>query len=250
MSGKIKNAFSNIRADENLKRRTFESIIATKEKKHMPLGYKLAPVMAVFAVFTLFVFGGMYFTPVSYISIDINPSIELSVNTFDRVIRATASNKDGEKIINTVNLNNLNYVEALETLDDAENFINFTDSYTEITVISDDSEDIIAKIENCDFNNQNMSFHSGDKELKQQALENEISFGKYRAYLELLEVNPSIEVKDVANLPMRAIREMIENDGILNQDMLPQGNGNGNGNPNGNGQNQGNGFGHQYGKGN
>ncbi len=234
MNGKIKNAFLEIRADEHLKSQTFENITAKKAKKHIPLGYKLAPIMAVFALFISY---NAYFTPVSFISIDINPSIELSVNTFDRVIGVSASNEDGEEIINSVNLNNLNYVEALEMLDDTESFINFTDSYTEITVVSDNSDEIIASIESCDFNNQNMSFHSANMELKEQALENDISFGKYRAYLELLEINPNVKIEDIANLPMKVISEMIENDGILDEDMLSQGYGNGSGN----GQNQGGG---------
>ncbi len=243
MNGKIKNAFSEIRADENLKSQTFKNITAKKAKKHIPLGYKLAPIMAVFVIFLSY---NVYFTPVSFISIDINPSIELSINTFDRVIEVLASNEEGEEIINTINLNNLNYIEALEVLDDTENFADFTDSYTEITVISDNSDEIIASIEDCDFNNQNMSFHSANIELKEQALKNDISFGKYRAYLELLEVNPNTEVMDIANLPMKVIREMIDNNGILDEDMLLQGNGNGN--QAGNAQNQGNGNGHKYGK--
>ncbi len=258
MSGKIKNAFLEIRADENLKSKTFEKITAKKAKKHIHLGYKLAPIMAAVAII---VFGGIYFTPVSYISIDINPSIELSINTFDRVIGVSASNEDGEEIVNSVSLNNLSYLEALELLDDTESFADFTDSYTEITVISDKSDEIIQGIENCGFNNQNISFHSANIELKEQALENDISFGKYRAYLELLEVNSSVEVTEIANLPMKVIREMIESDGVLDEDILTQGNGDGdgipngnnqnqnyNGNPDTNGQNQGSGNGYQYGK--
>ncbi len=251
MSGKIKNAFSEIHADENLKMQTFENITAKKPTKRIPLAAKLAPAMAVFA---LFIFGNIYFTPVSFISIDINPSIELSVNAFDRVINVTASNEDGENIINAVNLTNLNYIEALETLNSTESFRDFTDSYTEITVISDNSNEIINSIENCTFNNQNMSFHSTNPELKEQALENNISFGKYRAYLELLEVNPSVEIEDVANLPMGTIRDMIENDGALSSDAPSQGSGaqsnhgnNSNGSNDGN-QNHENGNGHQYGK--
>ncbi len=236
MNGKIKNAFLEIHADENLKRQAYENVTTKKAKNHIPLGYKFAPIMVVFALFISY---NMYFTPVSFISIDINPSIELSVNTFDRVIGVSASNEDGEEIINSVNLNNLNYVEALEVLDDTENFVDFTDNYAEITVISDNSDEIIASIENCDFNNQNMCFYSANIELKEQALENDISFGKYRAYLELLEVNSSVEIADIVNLPMKAIREMIDNNGILDEDMLPQRSGDGN--PSGNGQNQGDG---------
>ncbi len=234
MNDKIKNAFSEIRADENLKSKTFEKVIASKAKKTIPLGYKLTPIMT---MFTLFIFYNIYFTPVSFISIDINPSIELSINAFDRVVEVSSNNEDGEKIISSIDLKNLNYVEALEVLDDTESFADFTNSYTEITVISDNSDVMIASIESCSFNNQNMSFYSANMELKEQALENDISFGKYRAYLELLELRPNIEIEEITNLPMKVIREMIDDEGTLKEGMTP----NGNDNQNGNNQDQGGG---------
>ncbi len=245
MSGKIKNAFGEIQAHEHLKMQTFENITAKKAKRTLPLTVKLAPAMAVFVMLILV---NVYLTPVAFISIDINPSVELSLNTFDRVIDVTADNKDGAAIINSLNLKNLNYVDALELLDDTENFTEFTDSYTEITVISDNSTEIIHNIEGCGFNHQNVSFHSANVELKEQAFQNNISFGKYRAYLELLEVNQDIHVDEIAHLPMKVIREMIENDGVFDQAMLPPANSNGNGNSGSNSQHQGGGGGHQHGK--
>ncbi len=241
MNGKIKNAFLEIHADETLKKQVFENITANKAKKNIATGYKLIPVMA---AFFLFVFGNIYFTPVSYISIDINPSIELSVNIFDRVIEATASNEDGENIINSVNLTNLNYIKALETLDGSEKFSDFTESYTEITVIAEKSGEIIDNIESCSFNNHNISFHSANLELKEQATQNGISFGKYRAYLELLEVNENIKIDEIATLPMKDIRELIEKGEVFSED-IPQ---HGNGNNNQDSQNQGSGGGNQHGK--
>ena len=37
-----------------------------------------------------------YMTPYSYVSLDVNPSIEYSLNRFDRVLDVTAVNDDGE----------------------------------------------------------------------------------------------------------------------------------------------------------
>ncbi len=243
MNSKIKNAFSEIHADENLKNLTFGNVVNTKAKKKIPTAYKLVPIMAVFVAI---IFGTVYFTPVSYISIDINPSIELSVNRFDRVIDVTASNEDAMNIVNSINLENLSYVDALEALSEADNFSQFNDSYTEITVISKNSNDIIDNIKSCNFNNQNISFHTSNMEIKDKALENDVSFGKYRAYLELLEINPDVKIEDIRNLPMRAIRDMIENEGVVGEDTEnPYGNehvnSNGNTQGQGNSQNQGNG---------
>ncbi len=212
MNNKIINAFSEIHADENLKKRTFENIT---NKRKIPIAFKLVPVMAalVFAVL-----GYMYMMPVSYISIDINPSIELSVNTFDRVIAVNASNEDAKEIVDSIDLNNLNYVEALEALAQSEIFSNYSESHTEITVISDSSSEMIEHIEECSFDNGNVYYYSANQELKEEALENDIPFGKYRAYLELIEIDPDINIEEIENLPMKDIREMIENDGVLIED--------------------------------
>ncbi|MFI3212332.1 MAG: hypothetical protein R3Y24_03230 [Eubacteriales bacterium] len=210
MNEKLKNAFTDIHADESLKRQTFENITAKKTKKSIYLGYKLAPIMAVFA---LFIFGNIYFTPISYISIDINPSIELEINRFDRVIDVVASNEDAEEIVNAVSLKNMNYIDALETLKDDEGFTEFAESYTEITVVSNsdkNTDGMINSIQNCNFYGENVQCYHGNSELKLEAFEHGISFGKYRAYLELLEVNPEISVDEISGLSMAGIRDLID----------------------------------------
>ena len=44
-----------------------------------------------------------YMSPYSYVSLDVNPSIEFSINRFDRVIDVTAVNDDGEDILDQMN---------------------------------------------------------------------------------------------------------------------------------------------------
>ncbi len=240
MSGKIKKAFLEVRADESLKEQTFDRILS-KNKKTKPIIYKLSIAAAAVLIFFI---GGIYYTPVSYISIDINPSIELSINAFDKIVDVSATNQDGENIINSLDLKNLNYIEALETLNNDESFIDFTDSYTEVTIISDNSDEMINNITNCGFHNENMAFNSANVEMKNKALESGISFGKYYAYIELLEINPNIDIEEIKNLSMKEIRDIIENNGELTDDNTPLG-----GNKESeNNQGQGNGNKNQFGK--
>ncbi|EKQ53290.1 MULTISPECIES: hypothetical protein [unclassified Clostridium] len=53
-------------------------------------------------------------TPVAYVSLDINPSVELGVNTFDQVISVEAYNEDGQKVLEGTNLVNSNVNEAVK----------------------------------------------------------------------------------------------------------------------------------------
>jgi hypothetical protein len=54
--------------------------------------------------------------PVAYISIDINPSIELGVDSIDNVISAEACNEDGKKVLIACNVIGLNIKEAVKIL--------------------------------------------------------------------------------------------------------------------------------------
>jgi hypothetical protein len=49
-----------------------------------------------------------YGTPYSYVSVDVNPSIELSLNMFDRVLSVKAVNDDGAEVLSQIDLNQLN----------------------------------------------------------------------------------------------------------------------------------------------
>lgn len=48
-----------------------------------------------------------YLTPYSYVSLDINPSFEFSINMFDRVLDVKAVNNDGEKIVENISVTRL-----------------------------------------------------------------------------------------------------------------------------------------------
>lgn len=156
MEYNIKQAFEGIHANPALKRQTMAHILS--QKKGRPRSYRLAPVLA--AVVMVCTMGGyaVYQTPVSYINIQVNPSIELSVNTFDRVVGVTAQNDDAVPIAEAVSLKNLTYVDAIETLSNAECFAPYADGDVTITVLSDKedtSETMVSNIQSCAFGNQN-----------------------------------------------------------------------------------------------
>jgi len=56
-----------------------------------------------------------YASPYSYVSLDVNPSIEFTVNRFDRVLRVKAVNDDGEEILQEISLEDLEN----QTIEDA-----------------------------------------------------------------------------------------------------------------------------------
>ena len=110
----IQKGMENIRATEEMKRNTLHYLEAQRDRKYRGIFQRmpyraLCYAMAVICIFILAGTGGysVYSRPVSYISIDVNPSIELAVNRFDRVVSATGYNADGEDILQHVSLENI-----------------------------------------------------------------------------------------------------------------------------------------------
>ncbi|AGK98550.1 anti-sigma-I factor RsgI family protein [Clostridium pasteurianum] len=86
----------------------------------VPLKKKLAIATCCLVVLlTLGVGSGVYSyyqTPVSYLSLDINPSVELGINTFGRVVKAEGYNNDGKNILNGINVKGSDITTAVDTL--------------------------------------------------------------------------------------------------------------------------------------
>lgn len=88
-------------------------IYVKKEKKsYLKFAARIAGTAAVVAIATISAWA--YYTPYSYVSLDVNPSIEYSLNRFDYVIDCTAVNGDGEEILENLNLRNKNIEKAIK----------------------------------------------------------------------------------------------------------------------------------------
>ncbi len=120
LNNRIKDAFAAVHAEDKLKRDTKDFLstrTASTVKSGNPIRLKKAVAFACLASI-LMIFGGwrFYMTPVSAISVDVNPSLELGVNRLDRVVAVDGYNDDGTDLAAFVDLRNLNYSDALEVL--------------------------------------------------------------------------------------------------------------------------------------
>lgn len=60
--------------------------------------------------------GYVFFTPTAYISIDINPSLELGINRFDRIVSVEGYNAEAEELLAELDIRFLPYQEGLQEL--------------------------------------------------------------------------------------------------------------------------------------
>jgi len=89
--------------------------IQLPERKSLPYLKQLIAAAAIFVVVCagLLWYGGAP-TAAAYLTIDINPSIELAVSNEGKVISARAIDDDGEKLLNKLRLNGLELPEAVK----------------------------------------------------------------------------------------------------------------------------------------
>ena len=218
MGNRIRDAFDGIHAEDAIKRRTMAYLkVKTAAPSRGAHGRRLATALACFALVLLGMGGWrFYMTPVSAISVDVNPSIELGVNRFDRIVTVEGYNEDGSALAAAVDLQNMSYSDGLNTLmcSDAMRPYLGNDGFVSITVIGDTeekSEEMRGQITACAYAAQpNVECQCGDRGDIAAAHEAGLSFGKYRAFLELQELDPEITVDDVRVMSMRQIKNKME----------------------------------------
>lgn len=213
---RVKKAFDIITAEDRLKQNTISFLKEERAKRDR--GFKrIYRYAAACAVLVAVVFGvnGYSFlnTAVSYISIDVNPSIELALNRINNVVEVSAYNDDGSKILKELDLEGKDYTEAIDILLSNEEFISYLSGNDRInfTVVSNKQDEIINGIEGCKGYGQNNGYCRGaDSEIASKAHECGLSIGKYRAYIELVQYDETVTVEDCRNMTMRQIRNKID----------------------------------------
>lgn len=213
---KLQRAMDPIRADQTLKQRTADLMkqeILRRQASGRSSRLRLAAVLCVFLIcFSAFATYSLYCSPVSYISIDVNPSVELALNYWNRVVRCESYNPEGERLLQSMKLENLYYTEALDTLFANEEFLSYLNGGGDLnfTVVSDQEEVLLEGIQNCHgYSLYHASCYSSSSEDREEAHHHGLSTGKYRAYLELSQYDPSITPEDCAHMSMRQLRERI-----------------------------------------
>ena len=272
MRDELKTALDKVTADDALRQST-RAFLA--RQTHDYGAAKARPraarrMAAAFACLALVVVGGTgywaYFSPTCAISIDINPSVELAVNRFDKVISVDGIGKDGDALAESLDVRFLNYADALDCLlqnPEVEDYL-AQDEVLSIAVAGDNqgqADAILAQTETCTAGTNNVYCRAASTEEIEQAHEAGLSFGKYEAFLALQALDPSVTPEDVQGLTMREIRDRIAAlDGDLQSvpgrhgygagqgNGMGQGNGQGGGQANGLGTGQGNGTGQGYGQ--
>ena len=120
MKQTIRDAFDTVTCSDALKKQTCDYVAGRMRRGRKPAARKLkwAVSMACLLLFATSGLGGLrlYYAEAAVISIDVNPSIELDVNRWGRVVDQTTYGQEGETILQSLSLKHMEYGEALTLL--------------------------------------------------------------------------------------------------------------------------------------
>jgi len=167
------------------------------------------------AAFVLMTISGyaFYFTPINYISLDINPSVELGINAFDMVVSVKGINDDGKNLIKGKDLTLMSVNKSVKEIIAAaveQNYISDDGSTViAVTTESDNQKDIAVLHHNCvkginsvlDRSSMDAIIYkdSADTDIRDEAESLNISPGKLNLINYLQKLDHSVTVDQYRN---------------------------------------------------
>lgn len=244
MDERMKNALGALQAPEEVKERALQGISRKLYRRRPPV-WRMAAAACALLVFLLVAGGWVYLTPTAYLSVDVNPSLELGINRFGRVVTADAYNEDGEALLEELQVRFASWEEALEEILQLD-VVQDPQSVLSLTVAGKDQSQcsrILQQAEDQTSDCGNVLCQEGTLEEREEAHQVGMSLGKYRVYEQILEWNPQFTVEEAQNMTMGELQRLL-------RQLNPESNsGQGNGSGQGQGQSQGSGMGQSQGTG-
>lgn len=166
-----------------------------------------------------------YKTPVSYLSLDINPSVELGVNAFDKVVEVTGYNADGERILEGIDVEGSNVTEAVKTLitSATDNGYIEEDGSTVVSLTSEtDNPELATEIQKDAEEGANLALEEKENSatvqtdnvslsMNEEARALGITPGKLNLIRKLQEVDPTATVDQYKDSSVKNIMKTIKN---------------------------------------
>jgi hypothetical protein len=203
--------------------------------------YKMGSVAAMLmVVLGLSVGVYSYNLPYNYVNVDINPSVEITLNMYSRIIDVKALNADGEKLLYDDSYKNCKLEKGVKLLIDnavEEGYLKAGEQNTVMLTVAGKNEEKVLEIQNKvhDVAKEVLDEDKVDSEIlvenvvlerRKEAKELGISPGKLVLLEKLQEVNPVASIDEYKDKPVREIMKSIkekkedkkQNNGQKNQD--------------------------------
>ena len=195
---------------------------ATPQKRRKALrfakGGRIAAIAACVALVACLI-GGVadFLRPVAYVGIDVNPSVELTLNRFDIVVGICALNDDGRRALDEAPCMWRAFDDAARDLDGAMRAIAGEGAVVEVSIDCDNENRyaaLAAQSNDCFGCNGEAHCDRTNAEERQAAHNSGMGVAKYRAYQALQEAGVDISAEECASMSMRELRNMLAENGV------------------------------------
>lgn len=200
--------------------KTGEVIVLPEKRRSIRPLYTAAACLAL--VFTLGA-GSFhyYYAQTSLVSIDVNPSIELGINRFNRVVETRALNPEGEQILAEQSLKNLPWQEAVDTIMGAEEMEGYFRSASDIVVTvyaktADTQEAMLEEVRryvdtaSADYPALQSECHAVDEDTVSEAHDYGVTPGKYLYLQELKKTDPEVDITEYTHHSIEELQGQID----------------------------------------
>lgn len=190
---------------------------ATPQKRRKALrfakGGRIAAIAACVALVACLI-GGVadFLRPVAYVGIDVNPSVELTLNRFDIVVGTCALNDDGQRALDEAPCMWRPFDDAARDLDGAMRAIAGEGAVVEVSIDCDNENRyaaLAAQSNDCFGCNGEVHCDRTNTEERQAAHDSGMGVAKYRAYQALQEAGVDISADECASMSMRELRDLL-----------------------------------------
>ena len=178
--------------------------LAERRSRSAPRRRPLAAALAALALAVLTAAGGLaYATPAAAVSVDADASVELAVNAFGRVVGVTCYDEAAQAAVDATPVLHHHWTQAAAALSDA---LSGTDGAT-VTVSADSGhcERLLS-----DGGAAGLTCYALDPEAAREAREAGLSLGKYRAYLTLSALDPTVTQDEAGEMTMGELQRCID----------------------------------------
>ena len=219
MDNQIKYAFDAVQTPDRLKRMTKAAL----RKKTFDYGRNVLQLrkhrarLAGAVLSLVLVIGGssIWCLPTTRIAVDINPSIEIHVNTFDRVITVEGKNADGVALVRELNVNGMSYADALQRILLSNGLEQYLDEEHDISITvagggteahaNEMLDNVLCRAFNI-AGKENVHYYQVDWDTVNAARELNLSIPQYLAWQQMLNINPNTTPEDIRNMTLTQIR--------------------------------------------
>lgn len=222
----LKNPLSDldkVKAEEALKKETLNYVMKHKKAHY----FRNTMVLACACVLCFFFFRVLQprtnIIPTetsqvyAYVTLDINPSVELRLDRENQVIETKAYNADGEALLKQVSLLHKSLEECVVILTSNEQFQSYMkDGYLQVSVYSEDETHSQALENQLDeelkmhFTEEQYSCSCASKNDHEQAGMHHMSFGRYQMIEMIMELDASYQMEKLQTKSMKELKELYE----------------------------------------